>query len=610
MSNRFELEQHYIAAKEAYYSGTPLLSDDEFDRLEADLLSLGSDVPYIVGADDRKAKYSHPSKMLSLAKYQATIDGTPPTESAIAWMKQFGASSFEVTPKYDGNAANCIYVDGKLSQVLTRGNGSKGRDVTDKVRHNLPETINIPGTVEIRGEVVIMVSKFNEKYATFKNPRNYVAGVLNRDENPAEVIADLDFIPVEVRIHTDGEISFQSPSGLKGFLHYPFLAYIEPEEFENCFDAMTAYRKTSEYQLDGFVIKAPEGLRPQWGENSHDPNWAIAIKFPPKEAITTIKSISWQYGKSGAVTPVAVMEPVDLDGSTVSRAALFNYTYLKNIGAYPGAQVIIAKSGDIIPQIISVIKAGNEKHFEHPTHCKCGSELVQSGVHLMCENENCEMAEWHKFYQGVAWLDLDGVGGSMVKQLFAVGYRSGLELLNPTKFNKEILLSKGFKDGKILANMLEQVSRITEITPREILMIMAFRNMGGTTAKQVGSFLSGIEYSFHGLEKSVVSGFGPGEPKRIAYENAIAEIGQFIKVVLPEAISAESIGYEMTGSPKVAGFKTKQEFVEAAKAKGYHHGGMKGAKVLFTDDLGSTSSKMAEARKRGIQILPYSFIID
>jgi NAD-dependent DNA ligase len=210
----------------------------------------------------------------------------------------------------------------------------------------------------------------------------------------------------------------------------------------------------------------------------------------------------------------------------------------------------------------------------------------------------------------VAWLDLDGVGGSMVKQLFAVGYRSGLELLNPTKFNKEILLSKGFKDGKILANMLEQVSRITEITPREILMIMAFRNMGGTTAKQVGSFLSGIEYSFHGLEKSVVSGFGPGEPKRIAYENAIAEIGQFIKVVLPEAISAESIGYEMTGSPKVAGFKTKQEFVEAAKAKGYHHGGMKGAKVLFTDDLGSTSSKMAEARKRGIQILPYSFIID
>jgi DNA ligase (NAD+) len=464
--------------------------------------------------------------------------------------------------------------------------------------------------VEVRGEVVTKISTFNTKYANFKNPRNYVAGVLNRDENPTEVIADLDFIPVEVRKNVDGEISFDCPSNLKGFKHYPFLAYIEPEEFENCFNAMTEYRKSSEYQLDGFVIKAPEGLRPLWGENSHDPNWAIAIKFPPKEAITTIKSISWQYGKSGAVTPVAVMEPVDLDGSTVSRAALFNYTYLKNMGAYPGAQVAIAKSGDIIPQILRVIKAGNEAEFEHPSHCKCGTELVQSGVHLMCENENCVMNEWHKFYQGVAWLDLDGVGGSMVKQLFSVGYRSGLELLNPTKFNKGVLLQKGFKDGKILANMLEQVSRIKEITPREILMIMAFRNMGGTTAKQVGNLLSGIDYSFHGLEKSVVSGFEPDQPKRIAYDSAVAELQNYIKVVLPEAIPAESIAYEMTGSPKSAGFKTKQEFVEAAKAKGYHNTGLKGAKVLFTDDLSSTSSKMAEARKRGIQILPYSFIID
>jgi DNA ligase (NAD+) len=608
MSNRFTLEQHYIAAKEAYYAGSPILTDDEFDRLEADLLSLGSDVPYIVGSDDRKAKYSHPSKMLSLAKYQATINGNPPTESAVNWMKKFGATSFEITPKYDGNAANAIYVNGKLSQVLTRGNGSKGRDITDKVKHNLPETISINGTVEVRGEVVIEISKFNRKYASFKNPRNYVAGVLNRDENPTEVIADLDFVPLEVRHHTDGKILYIAPR-VPGFKHTAHIFYGGPESFEAAYHDMVEYRKTSEYQLDGFVIKAPEGLRPIWGENSHDPNWAVAIKFPPKEAITTIKSISWQYGKSGAVTPVAVMEPVDLDGSTVSRAALFNYTYLKNMGAYPGAQVAIAKSGDIIPQILKVITPGNESAFEHPTHCKCGSELVKSGVHLMCESESCYLAEWHKFHQGISWLDLDGVGGAMIKQLFAVGFRSGLEILNPTKFNKEALLQKGFKDGKILANMLQQVSRITEITPKEILMIMAFRNMGGTTAKQIGNYISGVEYSFHGLEKSVVSGFGPGEPKRIAYENAVAEISQYIKVVLPEVVSAESISFEMTGSPKAAGFKTKQEFIDAAKLKGYHHTGLKDAKVLFTDDESSTSSKMAEARKRGIKILSYNALL-
>ena len=608
MSNRFDLEQQYMAAKEAYYSGSPILTDDEFDRLEADLLSLGSDVPYIVGADDRKAKYSHPSKMLSLAKYQALHNGTPPTESAIAWMKKFGATSFEITPKYDGNAANCIYIDGKLSQVLSRGNGTKGRDITDKVRHNLPDTIDHKGIVEVRGEVVIKITTFVRKYSSFKNPRNYVAGVLNRDENPASVISDLDFVPVEVRIHNDGEISFESPSSIKGFQHYPFLSYIEPVEFENCYNAMKLYREDSDYQLDGFVIKAPEGLRPQWGENSHDPNWAIAIKFPPKEAITKIKSISWQYGKSGAVTPVANMEPVDLDGSTVSRATLFNYEYLKKMGAYPGATVAIAKSGDIIPQILKVISPGNEAEFTHPTHCKCGKELEISGVHLMCVSESCVVNDWHRFVQGINVLDLDGVGGAMMKQLFDSGYRSALELLIPSKFNKAELVNRGLKDGKILDNLIEQVSRITELTPQRILMTLCFRNMGNSTAKEIANYMYGLPYSFHGLEKAVVTGFDSGQEKRNLYDSAVDMIKDYIKISVPAGVSADSIGCELTGSPKAFGYKTKEEFLAAAKEKGYHHTGLKDAKVLFTDDLNSNSSKIKTAKSKGIKILLYSDI--
>jgi DNA ligase (NAD+) len=609
MSNRFELEQQYLSAKEAYYNGTPFMTDDEFDQLEADLLSIGSDVPYIVGADDRKAKYSHPSPMLSLAKFQATPAGHPPTEAAVSWMEKFGKISFEATPKYDGNAVNVVYQGGKLVQAITRGNGDKGRDVTEKIQHAIPSVIGNGGTVEVRGEVVIRVETFQKKYSQFKNPRNYVAGVLNRDDNSTEVLADLDFIPLEMRVHQEDGYFFMPPP-FRGFPQQPYIMFLGPGAFNAVYDAMLEYRDyRSPYQLDGYVIKAHETVRAQWGENSHDPNWAVAIKFPPKEAVTRIKSISWQYGKSGAVTPVAVMEPIDLDGSTVSRAALFNYSYLRNMGAYPGAEVAIAKSGDIIPQILRVIKPGDPSQFTHPTHCKCGAELTQLGVHLMCESETCTMSEWHKFYQGVAWLDLDGVGGAMVKQLFAAGYRSGLELLNPEKFNKEVLLSKGFKDGKLLANMLEQVSRIKEITPREILMIMAFRDMGGTTAKQVGNYLTGVQYSFHGLEKSVVSGFGPGEPKRLAYEAAVAELSKHIKVVMPEAISADSIPCEFTGSPKSAGFKTKEEFLKAAKAKGFHHTGLKDAKVLFTDDLNSTSSKMEAARKRGIKVMLYSELV-
>ena len=610
MDHRYTLEQHYIAAKEAYYNGSPILTDDEFDRLESDLLSLGSDVPYIVGADDRKAKYSHPSPMLSLAKYQATVSGTPPTESATAWMTKFGVSSFEITPKYDGNAANCIFIDGKLSQVLTRGNGTKGRDITDKVKHNLPKTIGIPGTVEVRGEVAIRVSTFNEKYAHFKNPRNYVAGVLNRDENPDEVIADLDFIPIEVRIHKDGEICFESPSSLKDFKHYPFLARIEPIEFEDCFNAMTEYRNDSEYQLDGFVIKAPEGLRPLWGENSHDPNWAVAIKFPPKETITKILSISWQYGKTGEVTPVAVMEPVDLDGSTVSRAALFNYGYLKSKGAYPGATVAIAKSGDIIPQITRVVVEGKESDLQAPTHCKCGEKLQLRGIHLMCENPTCENVAFNMFAQGVAQLELDGVGGSMIRQLWKAGYRSAVEILNPAKFTREQLYANSdLKPGKMVENMFKEIEKIKEIKPAEVILMLGFPGMGRTCAKQVGNMLSGVKYNFAGLEKAVIAGFGPGEKKREIYESAIAELGQFIEITMPEKIAEDAIPYECTGSPKAFGFKTKEEFAALAKSKGYYHAGLKEARVLFVDDLNTMSNKMKTAQSKGVKIMLYSEIL-
>lgn len=607
MKSRFELEQLYFQAKEAYYQGDPIMEDDEFDVLEQELLTMGSTAPYVVGANDRKAKYSHPSSMLSLAKFQASLNGNAPTQQAQNWMNKIGKVSFEVSPKYDGNAANAIYQEGKLLQVLSRGNGTKGRDVTSKVRHNFPEEISILGTVEVRGEVVVKISTFQEKYSEYKNPRNYVAGVLNRDENSESVIADLDFIPLEVRVHSNEGFTFGELD--LGFKHQPYAFQILSEEFEEGYRRMETYRSQSEYQLDGFVVKAPNELRPQLGENSHDPNWAVAIKFPPKEAITKILSISWQYGKTGEVTPVAVMEPVDLDGSTVSRAALFNYGYLKEKGAFPGATVAIAKSGDIIPQITRVVVPGSIENLEVPKNCKCGSELKIEGIHLLCDNPTCENVAFNMFAQGISTLDLDGVGGSMIKQIWNAGYRSAVEILNPTKFNRERLYQAGFKPGKTLENLFREIQRVKELKPAEVILMLGFSGMGHTSAKQVGNLVSGVKHNFSGLERSVVAGFQPGEKKREIYEAAVAELGQFIAITAPEQISEDAIPCEFTGSPKPFGFKTKEEFLLAAKAKGYYHTSLKDAKVLFTDDLSSTSSKMKTAQSKGVKILLYSEIL-
>jgi len=612
MNDRFNLEQTYFQAKRAYYEGQPIMSDDEFDMLESQLLSMGSDAPYVVGADDRKAKYSHPSPMLSLAKYQATPSGVPPVEATVNWMNKFNYPVFEVTPKYDGNAANAIYVDGKLVQVLSRGNGTKGRDITPKIKKNIPETIEITsGTVEIRGEIVIKVSTFNQKYSEFKNPRNFVAGILNRDEMDEDILNDLHFIPLEVRVHEDNELKYLNlyPT-IKEFANQPYVMKIELTDFESAYLQMFQYRNhTCEYQLDGFVIKTDPQIRPLWGENSHDPNWAIAIKFPPKEAITTVKEISWQYGKTGEVTPVAVMEPVDLDGSTVSRAALFNWGYLNAKKAFPGAQVAVSKSGDIIPQITRIIQPSNQEGFSHPTHCKCGSELKLEGIHLMCINPECEIKNWNKFYVGCCHLGIDGLGHAFAKQLWNAGFKNPLQILNPNLFNKKSLIDTGFfKEGKIVDNVIKEVQKIKELRPLDIVLMMGIDGMGYSTASQLGLYLSDMPHNFSGLEKSVISGFEPGGKKRKQYDEMLNEVSSYINIILPEKIAADSIPAEFTGSPKTAGFKTKEEFLSFIKTKGYHHTGLKTAKVLFTDDLNSQSAKMKTAKEKGIKIILYTDI--
>ena len=613
MNQRFDLEQLYFQAKESYYLGEPIMSDDEFDRMEQELINLGSTAPFIVGADDRKAKYSHPSPMLSLGKYQAAADGTPPTESANKWMANTGAKNFEATPKFDGNAANVIYSNGKLIQILSRGNGTKGRDITDKVKHNVPETIPHTGTVEIRGEVCIKMKTFNSKYANeFKNPRNFVAGVLNRDDNSPETISEMDFIPVEARQQIDSDITYLNPNVIPGLKHQtPFFDFeIGEDNFKYLYGIMKNHRENvTDYQLDGFVIKAPVEFRAKLGENKHDPNWAIAIKFPPKEAITKIVDISWQWGKTGRVTPVAIMEPVDLDGSMVSRASLFNIGFIKGSGAMVGATVAIAKAGDIIPQILRVITPSPNTVLDHPVDCKCGAKLEVQEVHLICVNPDCSAKALNKFHTGVNVLGLDGVGGAMINSLWEAGFRNPLDLLDPTKFNKAILLKNGVKDTKNVDNMFKEISKIKDIHPMKLILCMGIDGMGHTVAKQLENYLTGLPHSFHGLQKDVIAGFEPGGAKRKRYDEIITAVSKYVNIILPEQVAADSIPFEMSGSPKSAGFKTKDEFVKAAKEKGYHHVGMSSAKVLFVEDVNNLSNKIKTAQSKGVKILSYSEIL-
>lgn len=359
------LDKLYIKWKKAYYQGNPIASDYEFDELEKHLKETGElEKIRQVGFqdEDRNAKFNHPSKMLSLAKYQAAADGTPPISQTNTWLnKRIKSEVFEASPKFDGNALNLVYKKGYLDAALSRGNGTAGRDYTDKLIAIVPKQIETEHEiVEVRGEVVIPVEIFNKKYGNdYKNERNFVAGVLNRDEDVSEITADFVFMAVEAKAQDNSENIYLPTEILKtyGFNseYHLFLHHFRKDEFENAYNILLEHRKNSPFRLDGFVIKTSIDVRKELGENSHDPNWAIAIKFPPEEAITKIVRIQWNFGKTGRLTPVAILEPTLLDGTTVQRASVHNYGWMITKGCVPGATVTIAKKGDIIPQVINIL---------------------------------------------------------------------------------------------------------------------------------------------------------------------------------------------------------------------------------------------------------------
>jgi len=610
------IQDLYIKAKKAYYQGEPIMTDAEFDRLESELESQGL-LSKIVGFDDddRNAKFKHPSKMLSLAKFQAKADGTPPISQATSWMQNLNQEWYEATPKFDGNAINIIYRNGRLDAILSRGNGTAGRDYTDKLIANVPQTIPTDfDTVEIRGEVVISTKIFDEKYSKFKNERNFVAGILNRDEDVTKITKDFTFMAVEARGYTQGQMHHLSTDHMINFginLEHTLFTYIFGQnEFEQAYKSMLHYRQhKSPFRLDGFVIKTPHKNRAQIGENSHDPNWAVAIKFPPEEATTKIIDIQWNFGKTGELTPVAILEPILLDGSTVRRASVHNYGWMTSKGCIPGALVTIAKKGDIIPQIINIISPSTEA-YEHPTNCpKCGEATeIDNKVHLQCSNETCGGVEYLKFVQGFNQLSIDGTAGAMIKKVYASGFEDIMDVLDKQKFTIENLTKEGIlKEGKTLTKMYEQVNAFNQIPLFKAIKFLGIEGMGSTIAKQIAKKITGIDYSFKGLEKAVCEGFDQGEDRYNQLMDIIKRLqANDIEIIYPEEVSKDLIRYEMTGSPKAFGFPAKKDFTDYAASKGYIHSKLNDADVLITDDLNGSSAKMKSAKKKGIKIMLYT----
>ena len=635
-------EELYLKAKDAYYNEQPIMSDAEFDALEQELKDSGSSVVQIVGSWDRQAKIPHPTPMRSLEKIQANkTTGEAPVEEFKKWIDNvfqrisMNTVQLEFTQKLDGNAVNLVYENGKLVHALSRGDGSLGRDYITKIDlTQVPTTVpNTYPVIEIRCEAVIEKETFACKYAeTSSNERNYVAGVLNQDSVPEAQKKEIHLVPVDMRAKDDrvkGGITYFDTRTIEllGFKYYDRLhrSYVEfkinqpdmLDQFCQLFYGYENYKyNVCDYRVDGMVIKMPFNYRPLMGEVENHPLWALAVKFKPEDCVTKVTGFTMEMGKTGEFTPVALLEPVDLDGSVVTKACAYNYDYIISNSLNVGSLVSLVKSGDIIPQIVKVVMPSPEPYdvLKNGMVCPyCGHPvIVENGKHIKCANPNCDGIKLQKFINSMSALKIFGLGESMMETLFSnVNPNPEFYVTHSPAYVEEAIRKAGVS-GKVWEKFINELGKITSLTIEQVIALKSYPGISndGKTVKEIGKKLSGVPYDFTGLEKSVVAGWEEGDDKYSAVMSIVsAMVPAGIKTVFHEQPTegSKALKLTLTGSPKSFGYKTKAEYLNILKSKGYSvdEVAINACDYLVTDDLASNSGKMQNAKKLGKPIVTY-----
>jgi len=409
-------EIQYLKAKYYYYIvGEPIMTDSAYDKLEQELKDLGSEIVELVDFPSEKqiknfgiklsdivpktyrdeVKYNHPTPMLSLEKIQVNDEENFPEKEITNFLNRLSHNlGYECTPKYDGNAIEHIYRDAKLDKCLTRGDDTvKGLDKKSKLEFTVPNEIPADMyeegyTYQIRGEYVVDVDLWDKKYnnpepGKISNPRNWIAGIIGRDELNLDCIKDIVFVAYDILLineetnevkYVDNSMDYLKKLGFNKTYEPKKLTIKTYQDFIKMYYEMKDYREKCPFLLDGIVLKYPEKHRYKLGTTSHHPKWAIAVKFPSLEVETYIKDIQWNLGKNRELTPVAILEPVELLGTIVTKASLSNLGNMFKIGGFPGAKVSLKKSGEIIPMITSVI----DKSPDHDTYMNQLKQFSQS----------------------------------------------------------------------------------------------------------------------------------------------------------------------------------------------------------------------------------------
>ncbi len=541
-----------------YVKDAPEITDAEYDRMMVRLREIEAEYPEDVPADSPTQRVGgkvspeftevkHLTPLLSLGNAFSADELRAFDERVHNGLPSGSVVEYVLEPKIDGLACSLVYENGKLVRAATRGDGVVGENVTANVRTiraipltlTVPDGEEVPELLDVRGEVYMPRHEFmrlNEERAEkgeaeFANPRNAAAGSLRQLDPQVTAKRSLSFFAYNVG---DGarEKHSESLAMLKGYgfkvsENYKVVPNIEAAiKFIEEFDAK---RAGLAYDTDGAVLKVNAVYQQRiLGATGKDPRWAIAFKFPPEQAETTLEDIVWRVGRTGVLTPTAVLTPVKLSGSVVSRATLHNEDFIREKGICIGDRVIINKAGEIIPEVLRVVEAkrtGEEVPVEIPGECpECGWRVERQGSEaaIRCTNPHCPALGREGLIHFVSRdaMNIEGCGPSVINQLIdselvrdaadlyslkkedllkleRMGEKSADNLLKAIEASKENELDKllfglgirhvGAKVARILAEEFGTVQNLLVAQPEQLA---AIRDIGGKIAESVVTWLS------------------------------------------------------------------------------------------------------------------------
>lgn len=618
-----------------YVQNDPVVSDYEYDILYKQLEALEAEYPELVASDSPTQRVSsdltsafvqvnHLTPMLSLDNSYDAEDLNDFDEQVkkLCGIDKEADIEYCVEPKFDGGSIALVYENDLMTRAATRGNGSAGDEITANMRtlRSIPlqAAFSEKGIykAELRGEALIrkdIFEKINENRlkageTTFANPRNAATGGL-RMKDPKETAArgleaflyqlgyavDAAGNNILERFHShDESIHLLRSLGFKVPLHQP-----EPgnhlEETKTCRNirevidfcmAWQEYRDEYPYELDGMVVKVNSlEMQAKCGYTSHHPRWAIAFKFRARQATTRLRDVEFQVGKTGAVTPVAKLEPVPLAGVVVSNVSLHNEEFIRAKDIRIGDQVLVERAGDVIPYIVkslAELRDGSERPVEYPKQCPvCQSELVKPADEAIwrCENAECEAQVVQRmiFHTSKHAMDIEGLGESTIERFYKLGWLHSIADLYRLDY-EAIAKLEGFGE-KSAANMRAGIEKAKQNPIHRLLHSLSIHHLGQKASKllaaEVGHVLQLREWD---LEKyQTIKDVGP-----VLARNVFHFFQNDHNVELLQTM--EQLGVNLQQTP------------EDQKPEVNTDGVLYGKSILFTGTLSTMSREVAEKR--------------